>query len=225
MGLLSNYNLMKPHRLAHFLAQIAHESDRFHTLTEYGSGSNYEGRVDLGNVYPGDGRRYKGRGPIQLTGRYNYRAFSAWAKARYPKAPDFEKEPNKAAVYPWALMSSVWYWDSRKLNKYADDNNIELITRRINGGLNGYGDRVELYTRTALTLLGYKMEPGVIAKFQKENGLPVDDIAGPKTRAMLHKKLQELPEIVIGKPPAWTNVPGTTIWSTLFNRIKILIGK
>ena len=57
-----------------FTGQLAHESDQFCAMEEYASGAEYEGRDDLGNTEDGDGRRYKGRGPIQLTGRANYAA-------------------------------------------------------------------------------------------------------------------------------------------------------
>ena len=60
-----------PMRAAHFVAQLAHESDRFRAMEEYATGAAYEGRKDLGNVKAGDGKRYKGRGVIQLTGRAN----------------------------------------------------------------------------------------------------------------------------------------------------------
>lgn len=194
----------EPHRLAHFLAQIAHESDRFHTLTEYASGQAYEGRKDLGNTRSGDGRRYKGRGPIQLTGRYNYRAFTAWAQEHFKNlAPDFEATPDRVVEFPWALLAAVWYWDTRGLSAYADANNIEMITRRINGGLNGYSDRVDLYTRAGLTLLGYPMEAGVVKRFQQEHGLAADDIAGPVTREAIRKalvkKAEEIADTTISK--------------------------
>lgn len=129
-GLLEN-----PLRLAHFMAQLVHESGSFRYMEEIASGSAYEGRADLGNTQPGDGKRYKGRGPIQLTGRANYR--------RYGKrlGIDFESHPEIVAYPSIGLHVSLEYWAVNGLNTLADADNVTAITRLINGGVNGLDDR------------------------------------------------------------------------------------
>jgi putative chitinase len=122
-------------RLAHFMGQCAHESGGFIYMEEIASGAAYEGRADLGNTQPGDGRRYKGRGPIQLTGRANYRSFGCEVGI------DFEAHPEIVAFPSIGLMAAVRYWNSRKLNAKADADDLLGITRAINGGTNGLEDR------------------------------------------------------------------------------------
>lgn len=122
---------------AHFLPQVAHESDGFRTATEYASGRAYEGRKDLGNTEPGDGVRFKGRGLIQLTGRANYAAYSqdVYGDDRCVR------DPHMVAELPDAAMVAGWYWQKRGLNRLADRDDVEAVTRRINGGTNGLADR------------------------------------------------------------------------------------
>lgn len=122
-------------RLAHFMGQCAHESGGFIYMEEIASGQAYEGRRDLGNTQPGDGRRYKGRGPIQLTGRANYRAFGREVGI------DFEAHPEIVAYPSIGLMAAVRYWNSRDLNVKADADDLIGITKAINGGQNGLDDR------------------------------------------------------------------------------------
>lgn len=122
-------------RVCHFLAQAAHESASFRTLEEYADGSAYEGRKDLGNVNRGDGKRYKGRGIFQLTGRSNYRTFGSKIKK------DIEINPALAATPEVSVLTALEYWKSRGLSTFADKDDVETITRRINGGLNGFDDR------------------------------------------------------------------------------------
>ncbi len=124
-----------PQRFAHFLAQLGHESDGFKAMEEYASGSAYEGRADLGNTEPGDGRRYKGRGPIQVTGRANYRRYGRKIGI------DLERRPDLASAPSIGLMASCAYWIDKRLNDLADRDDVEGITRKINGGLNGFADR------------------------------------------------------------------------------------
>jgi putative chitinase len=130
-----------PKRQAAFLAQLAHESGEFRYMEEIASGRAYEGRKDLGNTQPGDGMRYKGRGPIQLTGRANYRA------AGKALGIDLEGNPERAKDPDVAFRVAAWFWNSRSLSKYADSGNFDTITRRINGGFNGKASRDAYYAR------------------------------------------------------------------------------
>lgn len=144
---LSAYEINTKIRIAHFTAQICHESAGFRTTEEFASGEAYEGREDLGNINPGDGVRYKGRGLIQLTGRANYREYGR----RIGKPLEFE--PELAAEPLLSLFTACSYWRSHGLNEAADDDDIKTITRRINGGLNGFEDR-KRYLRRAKEALG-----------------------------------------------------------------------
>jgi putative chitinase len=134
--LLAVYGIDSPLARAHFYAQIAHESDGFNTLEEYASGKAYEGRKDLGNTQKGDGVKYKGRGYIQLTGRYNYKTYGDLV------GEDLINNPRLASDDPYvALKIAAQYWQKHDLTKYAKLDNIETITKRINGGFNGLADR------------------------------------------------------------------------------------
>lgn len=186
-----------PHRLAHYLSQTSHESGGYRYDEEIASGAAYEGRADLGNVQVGDGKRYKGRGPIQVTGRSNYQQFTAWClRTIGPTAPNFEADPDALNTDPWEGLAPIWYWSTRKLNRLADENNIEQITKKINGGLNGFADRVERYVRAGLVLAGFG--PDEVEAFQvdaRRAGLydgELDNDPGPKTRAAIHLYLSEM---------------------------------
>lgn len=143
------FSIDSPKRLAAFLAQIGHESGRLVYVRELwgptAAQTRYEGRVDLGNIYPGDGKRFMGRGLIQTTGRANYRATRDGLFAFLMDVPDFEASPADLEQPEWAALSAAWYWYDRKLNALADVGDFKTITLRINGGLNGYPDRLALY--------------------------------------------------------------------------------
>jgi predicted chitinase/LysM repeat protein len=128
-----------PLRRAAFLAQLAHESLQLKFMEEIASGAAYEGRIDLGNTHPGDGRRFKGRGPIQLTGRNNYR------DAGHALGIDLLANPKRAADPDVGFRVAGWFWTTRGLNALADKRDFDRITRRINGGLNGKTDRDRYY--------------------------------------------------------------------------------
>lgn len=144
-------------RLAAFIGQCAEESAGFATLVEYASGKAYEGRRDLGNIEPGDGARYKGRGLIQLTGRENYR------EAGLALGLSLEAHPEQAAVFPAAAQVAGWFWKTRALNGLADGWNIAAITRKINGGENGLAARVLYSAKAARALALAETAAGAIA--------------------------------------------------------------
>lgn len=141
------YGITNYLRLCHFVAQCAQECDHFNTLEEYASGVAYEGRTDLGNTHPGDGRRYKGRGYIQITGRANY--ISVGTKLGY----DLVGHPELAETPEIAVLVALEYWKSRNLNIKADRDDIEGITRGVNGGLNGYAERKLFLSRAKTEFL------------------------------------------------------------------------
>jgi putative chitinase len=134
-------------RICAFLGQVAHESGELAWFHEFASGMEYDISKNprlakgLGNVNPGDGPRYKGRGPIQLTGRNNYRACG---KAL---GLDLEGNPDIAVQPSVAFRTAGWFWSTHGLNALADQSDYRTITRRINGGYNGYAERVKYYER------------------------------------------------------------------------------
>jgi predicted chitinase len=135
------FGIDTPIRRAHFLAQCAHESGGFKWVREFASGKAYEGRQDLGNTQTGDGVRYKGRGYIQLTGRANYTKFNGSV------SKDVVSEPLLVET-DYVAQSAGWFWKTRKFNDFANDDSIETlkkVTKRVNGGYNGYEDRKKYF--------------------------------------------------------------------------------
>ena len=136
-------------RTAAFVAQLAHESGEFRYMEELwgptAAQRRYEPASDLatrlGNRDPGDGRRYKGRGPIQITGRYNYQKYGALLGV------DLVAGPELAATPAIAFATAGLFWISNGLNALADAQRFETITRRINGGVNGLAERQRYYAR------------------------------------------------------------------------------
>lgn len=133
---MREFGITSQARASAFLAQVLHESGELKWFEELASGAEYEGRRDLGNTHPGDGRRYKGRGPIQLTGRANYR----WAGQKLHL--DLEGHPELASQHKVGWRIAGLYWKERGLNALADRHDFRQITERINGGLNGYASRL-----------------------------------------------------------------------------------
>lgn len=151
IGAMRAAEITNTKRAAMWAAQLGHESVGLVYMEEIASGAAYEGRRDLGNVYAGDGVRYKGRGPIQLTGRNNYGAFSRWAHGKgFVNSPTyFVDNPHKVSEPKWGFLAASYYWTVARpqINGLADRGDLEGVTRAINGGLNGLADRRTRYNR------------------------------------------------------------------------------
>ena len=151
LSTLLRYEINTDYRICYFTGQVSEESDSFCATEEYASGAAYEGREDLGNTHPGDGRRYKGRGLIELTGRDNYALFGPLIGV------DLIANPERAAEPAIALEIACLYWRRKGLSALADNEDIETITHRINGGPNGLDAR-QAATDRAFAAFGYKVE-------------------------------------------------------------------
>ena len=229
------YEINTNRRVAAFLAQCGHESGGWRTFSEnlnysakaldavFGkyfkrAGRDaedyarqpekianvvYANRMDNGDTASGDGWRYRGRGPIQLTGKHNYAKFSDDMDVDAVNNPDMVSEDKEVA-----LMSAIWYWNSNKLNRYADSGDIKNLTQRINGGYIGLEDRIH-HWEMCLEALGEDVEThhgddeddsfdlddiGVLRKgargdgvkmMQEALGLGADGIFGAGTEAKL----------------------------------------
>jgi putative chitinase len=136
-------------RQSHFLAQIGHESGDLRYTQELASGEAYEGRADLGNTQPGDGARFKGRGLIQLTGRANYAAYGHSIGIDLTVDNNWEKVATDPKL---AVDVACWFWTKHGLNAPADADDLDRVTRMINGGLNGIADRAAHLDRAKFVL-------------------------------------------------------------------------
>ena len=133
-----------PLRQTHFLAQIGHESGALRYNEELASGAAYEGRSDLGNTAVGDGRRFKGRGLIQLTGRANYHDYGESIDIDLTVDENWLNVARDPAL---AVDAACWFWETRELNQLADNDDVVAVTRCINGGTNGLADRKDYLAR------------------------------------------------------------------------------
>lgn len=148
---MTEFTIDTPARAAAFLAQLAHESGELRFMEEIWGPTAAQQRYEpvttlsqaLGNTEPGDGKRFKGRGPIQLTGRANYQRFGGLLHV------DLVDRPPDAASPEVGFRIAGLYWSKRGLNELADAATAEAfttITRRINGGTNGLAERQAFYT-------------------------------------------------------------------------------
>lgn len=165
-SVLPNFDINIPLRKAHFLAQLAHESGglkyasenlnysanalrsvfgKYFKTTEIAeayarkpekiANRVYADRMANGNETSGDGWKYRGRGLIQLTGKYNYQSFAKDHGIDCVHNPDLILDPEIA------LTAACWYWKKRKINTYADADDLHMVTKRVNGGHHGILDR------------------------------------------------------------------------------------
>lgn len=147
---MQHYQIVGTKRVAAFIAQVGHESGQLRWVREIWGPTDaqrgYEGREVLGNAVPGDGRKYCGRGLIQITGRANYAACGEALGQDLINYPELLELPQHAA------MSAAWFWKQKGLNDLADRDQFNTITRRINGGLNGLADRLALWEKAKAVL-------------------------------------------------------------------------
>lgn len=170
---MEEFEINTPLRAAAFLAQLAHESAEFRFMEEIWGPTEAQRRYEpvtrlsqgLGNTQPGDGKRFKGRGPIQLTGRSNYK--------RYGDALglDLDHNPLQAATPEVGFRTAGLYWKRNGLNELADKEWFKSVTKRINGGFNGLAERTRYYVRAKSILLGGARGSGEF---------PADDDFSPK---------------------------------------------
>jgi len=160
---MTEFAIESPARAAAFLAQLAHESGQFQFMEELWGPTAAQKRYEppsslattLGNMEAGDGKRFKGRGAIQITGRANYRHFGDMLGI------DLVTDPPRAADPEVAFRIAGLFWMKRGLNELADfvtDDAFQEITRRINGGFNGLAERQKFYQR-AREVLGVSGGP------------------------------------------------------------------
>jgi putative chitinase len=142
---MRKWGITTPLARAHFLAQCAHESGNFKYKKEIwgpsGAQQRYEGKRDLGNVVDGDGKRFMGRGYIQVTGRANYTQFNKGVSDDVVSNPTLVESK-------YVAETAAWFWKTRKLNNLAIDDttaSVKRITRIINGGYNGLDDRIKKF--------------------------------------------------------------------------------
>jgi predicted chitinase len=207
---VSEFGIDQPARTAAFLAQLAHESAQFKFMEEIWGPTAAQRRYEppdklattLGNTEPGDGFRFKGRGPIQVTGRANYRRFGDLLGL------DLVATPAQAASPEVAFRIAALFWSKKGLNELADRVTPEAfreITRRINGGFNGLAERQRFYetAKTVLAVVAPAGDAGVSFDLDEEDvepifergleGVPAEPVVAPRRRKTAKKTAARKP--------------------------------
>ena len=196
------------------------ETDYFRTTEEYASGADYEGRKDLGNTQKGDGKRFKGRGVTQTTGRYNY---SQLNKTIGPKLGiDFLETPERLDEIPVSVESACIFWQSHNLNQYADAKEIKQLNGVVNRGDPnkvplGWAKRNELYSKC------FRYVPeDVFADIQQPEtpAEPIDDNKLEFASATLQRPSLK----TVAKKAGWRIGSGIgAIWGTTSGKIAVIL--
>ena len=205
---LPQYEIITEARVAAFIAQCGHESNNFKVLSEnlnYSSDALnkifpkyferagrdaedyhrqpeeianviYANRMDNGDTDSGDGWTFRGGGILQLTGRANYTAFGDTYDMSAEEATEYVREKRGA------LASACWYWETNKLNIYADSGDVKGLTKRINGGYIGLEDRIHHYEHAMEVLGGEIQEPAVDTSETLRRTRP--NMTGPTVQAL-----------------------------------------
>lgn len=186
------YGINTPQRLAAFLAQIGHESSSLkHTTEVWGpteAQSRYETRRDLGNIYPGDGFKFRGHGLIQVTGRKGIAATRERLIADFGAAevPDFEQDPTPLTQPCWACLSAAEWWAHHGANELADSGSYIEIGRLINRGnarsliaANGEADRLRRWSIAKAALAGIESQPSPAPAAPDAGATPATDQSSP----------------------------------------------
>jgi predicted chitinase/uncharacterized membrane protein YeaQ/YmgE (transglycosylase-associated protein family) len=197
---LQRFEINTVPRIRHFLSQTAHESGGLRWMEELASGSAYEGRRNLGNTSPGDGRKYKGAGVIQLTGRHNYQKFA-----------DFIKDQNVmqghsyvAQVYPF--NSAGFWWKNNNMNALCDrGGTVKEVTKKVNGGYNGLSDRQRYYDKACQVI---KQLPSTPLHTEELAAKPETGKAATESSDQVSKVevVREMPKILTPKDVDWSDM-------------------
>jgi len=200
LAAMREQDISSKRRRCAFLSQLAHESAELRYMEEIASGAAYEGRADLGNIHPGDGKRYKGRGPIQLTGRANYRVFGR------ELGLDLENQPQLASKPEHAFRIAALFWKRKGLNELADQLSMKgdqtergiliRITKRINGGVNGLTERLNYFRIAKQVLHNDDDQPSPQAPIAPPTQRPAESVSEQESAA----NSQADPAIVSAEP-------------------------
>lgn len=205
---LNQANCNTVNRVALWCSQVGHESVGLKYMSEIWGPSaaqkTYEGRASLGNTQPGDGSKFRGHGPIQITGRANHTSVSRWAFSHgyVPTANYFVDHPAELGSDRYGFLGVVWYWVvARNMNAYADRGDILGGTKAVNGGTNGLADRTARWNRALAfghRLLPTSQEDELSAQFEQEerDRRPAVDQLEKDLRADLAVKQKQIDGLV-----------------------------